>query len=82
MKYIFALLLACLFSPGAVLLAQQAPDVFPGGLDVLYAQSQLHSIDQAWFAPLASSTSAPDLDGPRNTTPRPSRKVERQAAYS
>jgi hypothetical protein len=72
MKSIFALLLGCFFSPGAVLFAQQAPDLFSGGLDVLYAQPQLlHSIDQAWFAPLSSSASSAAFDVPLNTNPLP-----------
>jgi hypothetical protein len=52
---IFASALACFFfCCGTTLFAQQAPDVFSGGPDVLYAQSQLlRSIDQFWFAPLS-----------------------------
>jgi len=58
----------CLLTQGTVLLARQspAPDIFSGGRDVLYAQSQfLRSFDDAWFAPLSPSESvAPLADAP------------------
>ena len=54
---VFASALACFFLlPGTILFAQQAPDIFSGNPDVLYAVSQLlRSIDQFWFAPLSPS---------------------------
>jgi hypothetical protein len=70
LKYILAAVLACFLSPQALLFAQQEPDIFSGGRDVLYAQSYLlHSIDQAWYAPLSSDN--PDAPfGPDSLTSR------------
>jgi hypothetical protein len=57
LKYILAAVLAGFFSPEALVFAQREPDIFYGGRDVLYAQSHLlHSIDQAWYAPVSSAT--------------------------
>jgi hypothetical protein len=71
-SYICAFLAVCLLSQGTVLCAHQspAPDIFSGGPDVLYAQSQfLHSFDQAWFAPLSESAPVTPVDSPSRTSP-------------
>ena len=58
--------------PGTTLFAQQAPDVFSGGPDVLYAQSQLlRSIDQFWFAPLSPCIPVAPLAASSPTYPFP-----------
>jgi len=65
-KYTPAFVLACLLSPGTHLFAQRvpAPDIFSGGQDVLYAQSQfLRSFDAAWFDPLAPSVPVAPMAG-------------------
>ena len=57
-KCICSFVLICLLAPGTLLFAQQtaAPDIFSGGQDVLYAQSQfLRSFEQNWSAPFSSS---------------------------
>lgn len=49
-------MLACLLLPGTLLFAQQAPDIFSGSRDVLYAESPLlGSTNESWFAALSSS---------------------------
>jgi hypothetical protein len=69
-KYILALLLACFFSQGALLFAQQAPDIHSGGQDVLYVQSQLlRTIDQTWFVPLSPSAPVAALATISHTNP-------------
>lgn len=56
LKHILAAVLACFFAPGTCLFAQQAPNIFTGSREVLYAQSNfLRSIDQVWIAPLFPS---------------------------
>jgi len=54
------------------LVSQQAPDIFSGSPDVLYAQSQLlRSIDEFWFAPLSPSIPDASLAASFPTNPFP-----------
>jgi hypothetical protein len=56
--------------PGTILFALQAPDIFSGNPDVLYAVSQLlRSIDQFWFAPLSPSVPVAPLAASSLTIP-------------
>jgi hypothetical protein len=79
LKHILAVVLACFLSPEALLFAQRDPDIFSGGRDVLYAQSHLlHSIDQAWYAPLSLATPGapfgPDFLTSHSSVARPNDK--------
>lgn len=70
---ILASALACLFLlPGTILFARQAPDIFSGSPDVLYAQSQLlRSTDQLWFASRSPPIPAARLATSSPTNPFP-----------
>jgi hypothetical protein len=70
LNYIFVLVLAGFLSPRVPLFAQHPTDIFSGGRDVLYAQSQfLHSFDAAWLAPLAPPAPAAPLSDSSSTSP-------------
>jgi hypothetical protein len=71
-SHVCAFVVACLLAQGSALSAQQspAPDIFSGGPDVFYAQSQfLHSFDQAWFAPLSPSVAVDTVASSSGTNP-------------